>query len=181
MAMKNTDNSYGLITIFLHWLMFVLVVGMLTVGVIMEDMPLGPDKLELYWWHKSFGVTILFLVALRLLWRITNITPKLPDDMNKIQRFLAHSSHFMLYVFLFAMPITGWLMSSYAGFPVPFFEFFKMPDLVSPNKENMELFVQIHEWLAYGLFALIILHLSAALYHHFVLKDNILRRMLGTK
>jgi cytochrome b561 len=119
------------------------------------------------------------LVSLRLGWRLANVTPSYPNDMPPWQKFTAHSVHWLLYGFLFAMPITGYLLTSAAGFAPSFFGLFVVPALIEPNKDLAHLFATIHAWLAYSLIGLLCVHIGAALEHHFVEKDNILRRMLG--
>src|ERR1700744_670451 len=95
-----------------------------------EDLPLGSHKLGLLARHKSFGMTILMLAVLRLIWRLFNKPPPLPADMSKIERLLAHVTHIGLYVLLFAMPLTGWLMSSAKNYSVSWFGFFISPALL---------------------------------------------------
>lgn len=178
MQWRNTDARYGAVSKLFHWVMALGIIGMLGVGLYMTDLPMSPDKFEIYGLHKAIGAVILFLAVLRVLWRFTAHVPALPSDMPRWQVWGAHLSHLALYGFLFAMPVTGWLMSSAAGFPVSVFGLFTLPNLVAPNDELRVLFATAHEWLAFGLMALIAAHLGAALEHHFLRRDNILRRML---
>jgi cytochrome b561 len=178
MQMTNTVTRYGAVIIVLHWFMALLIIGMLGVGLYMVGVPVGLLKLKLYGWHKEFGILVLMLVTFRIGWRLTNVTPALPLDMPWIQKFLAHSVHLALYLLMFAMPITGWLMTSAAGLPPSFFGLFVLPPLVAPNQDLFKLFVWVHTWLAYGFIGLICAHAGAALQHHFIEKDNILRRIL---
>lgn len=161
--------------------MAVLIIGMLTVGLIMTDMPLSPDKIQLYGLHKSFGLTILGLVFLRLSWRLTSITPPLPGHMGTLQRVTAHASHLALYGLMVAMPLTGWLMSSSSGFPVSWFGLFQAPDLVSPDKSLQPILKGMHTVGAYLFIGLIAIHIMAALYHHLICKDSILTRMIKSR
>jgi cytochrome b561 len=179
MQLTNTPNRYGIVAITLHWLIAIIVICMLVVGLYMVTLKLGPLKLDLFRYHKEFGLLVLMLAALRIGWRLANITPGYPADMPVWQKFLAHSVHWLLYGFLFAMPITGYLLTSAAGFPPSFFGLFVVPPLIAPNQELANLFGTIHQWLAYSLIILICGHVGAALEHHFVEQDNILRRMLG--
>ncbi len=176
--LKNTSERYGLVATLLHWLMGLAIIGMLAVGLYMTGLELSPDKLKLYGLHKAIGITLLSAFILRVLWRLVNVIPSLPDAIPAWERWAAHASHFLLYTLMLAMPMTGWLMSSYAGFPVSVFGLFTMPDLVAADKEMAEVMKEVHEWLAYGLIALITVHAGAALKHHFIDKDMILRRML---
>lgn len=176
MQFKNSEDRYGLISKIFHWLMACLVIGMLTVGLYMVTLPLSPQKFKFYGWHKEIGMTLLLLAFLRLFWRMRNKVPLLA--LPKFEKIAAWAMHWVLYGFMFAMPFTGWLMTSAAGFPVSFFGWFTIPNLISPNEEHRKFFGMLHEWLAYGLIAAIILHTTAALKHHFIDKDEILRRMV---
>ncbi len=135
------------------------------------------EKLRLYGIHKEFGILILMLVMFRIVWRIGNIVPLLPSTIPWWQKLAAHTVHWMLYGFMFALPITGWLMTSAAGLPPSFFGFFTLPSLIEPNDALLGLFENIHSWLAYGLIATFCAHVGAALKHHFINKDEVLRRM----
>lgn len=177
MQLTNTENRYGIVTIFLHWLMAILIIGLLALGLYMVALPISHQKLKLYGWHKEYGLLALALVIFRLIWRLTNITPSL--SLPLLEKIAARSVHWAFYIFLFAMPITGWLITSAAGLPASFFGLFVLPNLISPNEELRVLFQEIHKWLGYGLIATIVLHASAALKHHFINKDDILRRMLS--
>jgi cytochrome b561 len=143
-----------------------------------EGLPLGPDKISTLASHKSFGITILALVILRLVWRLANPPPALPVNMKSWERTVARATHVLLYVLLFAVPISGWLMSSAANFPVSWFGLVQLPDFVQPNHDLHEQYESLHEGLNTAMFALAVAHILAALRHHFLLKDTVLRRML---
>lgn len=177
MPIKNAENSYGVIAILLHWVMALLLIGLLILGLYMVAVPISLEKLKLYGWHKEYGMLALMLVMIRIVWRVANIIPSLSLPLWEI--IAARTVHWAFYGFMFAMPITGWIITSAAGLPVSFFGLFVFPDLVSPNPDLMKLFQEIHEWLGYGLIATIVLHTSAALKHHFINKDDILKRMLS--
>lgn len=178
MYWKNRPENYGFVAKSFHWVMALLIIGMLALGLYMDGLPLSADKLRLYGIHKATGAIILFLVALRLIWRLVNLVPPLPSTLPKWQRLGAHLGHLGLYALMFAMPVTGWLLSSAAGFPVSVFGLFTLPNLISPDPQLRELFSGAHELLANALIVLIIAHVAAALKHHFIDKDTILRRML---
>jgi len=178
MAIQNTTQRWGSGAQLLHWTIVVLVIVQVTLALMADDLPNSMRKLTLLARHKSFGITILALVILRLLWRWVNATPALPDTLKPYERFLARFTHAALYVLLFAMPLSGWMMSSARGFPVSWFGFIQLPDLVPKNKSLYDAFVTTHETLAWTLAAVVTLHVAAALKHHFVLKDDTLRRML---
>ncbi|KTC87545.1 MULTISPECIES: cytochrome b [Legionella] len=177
MRIRNSETHFGLITILLHWIIAILIIGLLALGLYMVDLPISLEKLKLYGWHKEYGLLALALVILRLGWRLINITPNLSIPF--LEKIAARAVHWAFYGFMFAMPITGWLVTSSAGLPASFFGLFTLPDLVGPNHENLVFFTSLHEWLGYGLIATIILHTLAALKHHFINKDDILRRMIS--
>jgi len=162
----------------LHWVVVALILVQVTLGLIAADLPLGLKKLAMLARHKSFGITILGLATLRLLWRWTNPTPPLPDDLRPYERVLAHFTHAALYVLLFAMPLSGWMMSSARGFPVSWFGLIQLPDLVPKSQPLYDALLRTHDLLAIALGAVVLLHVAGALKHHFVLKDDVLRRML---
>ncbi len=178
MDFRNSAQRYGVIAQSFHWVMALLIIGMLALGLYMVGLPINALKLKLYGWHKALGVLILMLVFLRLLWRFTNRVPPLPSTLPVWQRFAAHSVHVALYLFMFALPVSGWMLSSASGLPVSFFGLFVLPDLVLPSEYWRATFGLIHKWLGYALIAAICAHVGAALQHHFINKDDILRRML---
>ncbi len=180
MSIRNTTRRWGAIAQLLHWLVVLLIIAQFTLALMADDLPAGMKKLVLLSRHKSIGITILGLVFLRLGWRWANLTPTLPATLKPYERVLARGTHLLLYVLLFAIPLTGWTMSSARGFPVSWFGFFQLPDLVPKNKALYEVLGSTHETLAWTLVAVVALHIGAALKHHFMLKDDVLRRMLPT-
>jgi cytochrome b561 len=177
MRIKNSTNHFGLVAILLHWIMAVLIIGMLILGLYMVTLPISLEKLKLYGWHKEYGFLILALAIFRLLWRLRNVTPLL--SLPPLERIAARMVHWAFYGFMFALPITGWLITSAAGLPVSFFGLFTLPNLIAPNEGLRQLFGTVHQWLGYVLILTICLHISAALKHHFINKDDILKRMLS--
>ena len=176
MQLTNTENRYGLVSIVFHWTMAFIVILMLCLGLYMTNLPVSLQKLKLYGWHKEWGLIILMLISMRFLWRLFSIIPSL-SELPWWERKAAKVVHWAFYIVLFAMPVTGWLMSSFASLPVSFFGLFVMPDIVSPSEEKRMLFAEIHEWLTYILIAMIVLHVAAALKHYVIDKDDILQRM----
>lgn len=162
----------------LHWLMAILLFGLLALGFYMHDLPLSPDKLKLYSWHKWAGVTAFLLVGFRLLWRLAHRPPALPESMPKLMQFAAHAGHLMLYLLMIAIPLTGWLMSSAKGFQTVYFGVLPIPDLLDKNKEVGDLLALVHKSLNLLFIAVLAGHIGAALKHHFIDKDDILTRML---
>jgi cytochrome b561 len=178
---KNTERYYGLISIVFHWLMAVLIIVLIALGLYMVALPdigFNTRKLTIIFVHKELGVLVLTLVSIRLIWRLCNVVPRLSGHMPTWQKLAAHTSHWALYGFMFALPISGWLMSSASGIPMTFLGLFELPNLISPNIYKMQLLIEIHKWLAYGLIVTILVHISAALMHHFIYKDDTLRKML---
>ncbi|MBA3813298.1 MAG: cytochrome b [Alphaproteobacteria bacterium] len=157
--------------------MAILIIGQLALGFYMVDLPSGLQKIELIGWHKEIGVCILLLVTLRLAWRMRNISPLPPKHTPYWQQLAATGVHYLLYAVIFALPLTGWLLSSAAGHPVSFFGFFVLPGLISPNKHLAFLFFTAHQWLAFGLMGLLVVHVGAVFYHYVFYKHNILRRI----
>jgi cytochrome b561 len=162
----------------LHWLIALMVFGLLAVGLYMTELNTTPQKIQLYMTHKSVGLTVLLLMALRLLYRWRNPAPALPEAMPAWQKRAAALTHVMLYLLLLAMPISGWLMNSASGFPMKYFGWFRVPDLIARDAERLAFFKAAHEYIAWTLIALIVLHVLAALKHHLLNRDDILRRML---
>lgn len=177
MRLKNSSTHFGLVAIFLHWFMALLIIGLLAEGLYMVYMPVSLQKLMFYGWHKEYGLLALALVMLRFIWRLTNQVPQLA--LPKLEILAARAVHYAFYGFMFAMPITGWLLTCAAGLPPSFFGLFTLPNVIAANEENRLLLQTVHQFLGYGLIACICLHTAAALKHHFINKDNILKRMIS--
>lgn len=169
---------YSTVAIGFHWLLAVLIVGTFGVGLYMADLPVSPGRLKLFNYHKWAGVTILALSALRLLWRLTHAAPALPVSMRTWQQRASHSAHIALYVLFFAVPLLGWAYSSAAGYPIVWFGWVQLPDFVAKNRELAEAIKPLHEISAKLLALLVLVHIAAALKHHFVDRDGVLSRML---
>ena len=178
MAIRNSTTRWGTLSQFLHWLIVVLIITQVILGNIAADLPIGMHKLAMFARHKSVGLTILGLAVLRLAWRWVNPTPLLPGTLKPYERVLAGLTHAGLYVLLFAMPLTGWMMTSARGFPASWFGFFQLPDFVPKNDSLYKAMKETHDTLALALYAIVFLHVVGAMKHHFVLKDDVLRRML---
>lgn len=176
--LRNDDARYGTVAQTLHWLIAALVAVMFGLGWYMADLPLGQHKFDMYQLHKSIGITILVLAAVRLLWRVFNPAPPLPGSMPPWQRTAAHISHALLYVLLFAQPVIGFLQSNAANFPVVWWGVVRLPPLIGSDEPLAETLVEVHVWNSRLLLLLVVIHAGAALRHHFVLKDDVLRRML---
>ncbi len=177
MPARNTSERYGYVAQGLHWLIVGLLIVQVTLAKIAAGLPLGLDRLALLARHKSFGITILALAVIRLGWRLYDRPPPLPP-MPRWQLVAARVNHAALYILLFAMPITGWIMSSASNYPVSWFGLVQLPDLAAPDRALKELLKLVHKSLSYGLFALVGLHLAGALKHQLVDRDGLLFRML---
>ena len=177
MRLKNSTDRFGLVSILFHWIMAVIVISLLMVGLYMVSLPASPEKQNLYGLHKAFGLLILALTLPRLVWRFVNVVPSL--SLPRWERLSALFVHYAFYVFLIAMPLSGWLLSSAAGYAPSFFGLFDLPLLIKPNDALRPIFQTIHAWTGYGLIATICLHTAAAFKHHFIDKDSILKRMIS--
>jgi len=169
---------YTRTAIFLHWLVALGLVGTFAMGFYMHDMPLSPSKLQLYSWHKWAGVTLFFVILVRLGWRVAHTPPPLPEMMSAPMRFAAHAAHCVMYALMVAIPLTGWLMSSAQGFQVVWFGVAPLPDLLPKDAGLAELLKSVHMVLNYTLLALVVTHIGAALKHHYIDKDGVLASML---
>jgi cytochrome b561/polyisoprenoid-binding protein YceI len=179
MQWKNTALRWGSISRLFHWVIVALIITQFVLANMAEGLPLGMAKLATLARHKSVGITILSLAVLRLLWRLYNRnSPPLPANLKSYQKGLAHLTHYGLYLLLFAMPLSGWMMSSAKNYPVSWFGFFTLPNLVQPDEGVFEFMKSTHGLLAGTLLVLTTLHVLAALYHHFMKKDDVLKRML---
>jgi cytochrome b561 len=169
---------YGAVAQTLHWLIAALVFTMFGLGWYMADLPLGQQKFDLYQLHKSLGITIFGLAVVRLLWRWSHPAPPLPASMPLWQRAAARTSHALLYLMLLVQPLIGFLQSNAANFPVVLWGVVPLPALIASDEALGETLVVLHRWNSRLLLLLIAVHVAAALRHHFVLKDDVLRRML---
>ena len=164
--------------IVLHWVAAALILGNVAFGLYMVDLPLSPAKLRYYAWHKWVGVTVFLLSAARLLWRLGHPAPALPASMPAWQRKAAHLSHVFLYALFFAAPLSGWLFSSAAGFPTVYLGLVQLPDLLAKNRELADVLKVVHRVITWSLGGLALVHAAAAIKHHAVDRDDVLRRML---
>lgn len=176
MGLKNTTDKYGIMAKLFHWPMAIIMMGLIILGLYMSALDPSPDKYELYGLHKSFGLLILWMVGLRILWRFYTKPPQTHKNHQKWERTLAKIVHFVLYVSMIGMPLTGWLMSSAGGHAVSFFGL-SVPALMGENKNFGGLMNDTHRILSYMLIGTILLHVAGALKHHFIDKDDTFKRM----
>jgi cytochrome b561 len=174
--MPSAPVRYTTTAIVLHWLLGLALVGSFSVGLYMNELPMSPQRLKLINWHKWAGIVILTLSLLRLLWRLSHRPPAdLP--MPAWQQRAAHLTHRALYLLFFAVPLAGWSYSSAAGFPVVVFGVLPLPDFVPADKALADLLKTTHQTLAFALAFLVLVHVGAALKHHVIDRDGLLRRM----
>ena len=178
MRLTNSETGYGLVHWAIHWATVGLVFWLFYLGWTMVDLPLSPQKFQDYALHKSLGLTVLALAALRLLWRRLNTVPPLPDGMARHETILAKATHHGIYVLLLLIPLTGWLYSGATASPANYFGFFTVPDLVPANETLAAALKTVHLVAGYLLALAILLHVAGALKHHFVNRDAVLKRML---
>jgi len=180
---RNTGQRYGLAAIGLHWAGALLLFALLALGLWMVRLPdvgYNTVKIVLILAHKQLGVFAFMFAALRLAWRAAQPLPALADGLPRWQQFAARFVHLCLYGLMLALPLTGWLMSSAAGFPVSLLGGPALPDLVPTSDPLFRGFALVHRWLAYALLVGVSIHAGAALRHHFVRRDETLLKMLGT-
>lgn len=177
MSVQALDR-YHKISILLHWLIAALVFLMLGLGAFMDEIGNQSLKMAAFTFHKSLGLTILVLMIIRLGWRWSHPAPALPSQMVSWERFLSKLTHGLFYLILILMPLDGWIMSMAAGHPVNFFWLGTIPSFVPESRSLAAIMAEVHEFLAWTLLSLILLHTAAALKHHFYDKDNVLTRML---
>lgn len=178
---RNSEDRFGTVAILLHWLMAFLIIGLVVLGLYMVRLPdagFDTKKITLILFHKEVGVLVLVLFAIRLAWRITQVLPLLEEGLPDWQKIAARFVHLSFYALMFALPVSGLLMSSAAGIPVSFFGLFMLPDLLPHDEYLFQKLIEIHKWLAYGLILLLFIHAGAALQHHLWFKDDTLRKML---
>jgi cytochrome b561/polyisoprenoid-binding protein YceI len=178
------QNSYTPVAKGFHWLIALLILIQFPLGWVMDSFS-GLQKFQAYNWHKSIGITVLALMALRLLWRLFNPAPALPSSMPKLERTGAHLAHLGLYIVIFLITLAGWALISVADKPSVLFQYTRFPLLpwlsdlpAAQKKEYAEFFQEAHEVLGYVLLGLLALHVAAVARHAFLLKDGISGRML---
>jgi cytochrome b561 len=178
-----TKTEYDGVAKTLHWLIAVAVLTMLALGFLMTSEYVdGHLRSTLLQWHKSLGTSIFLLALVRLGWRLKHPPPALPSYLPQWEKFAAHFSHILLYVLIIVMPLTGWIIISTFPHPSLFFGLFPIPNLPVlsdlPNKKEIrEIVVSVHGTLAWSIFLLILVHIGAALKHHFISRNDILMRM----
>ncbi|MBI1308976.1 MAG: hypothetical protein GC129_03820 [Proteobacteria bacterium] len=172
----RTPTRYGPVAQSLHWLIAALILFQLYVGLTIDSYATF-TKFTLIQWHKSIGLTVLILVFIRAMWRFTNPAPMLPAGTPLWQRVTAHTTHLMLYALMVLMPLSGWVFSDASGYHPNLFGL-TVPVISTVDKPLSHTFKALHYWGGYAFLVLLALHLGAALYHHLIVRDAILTRML---
>jgi cytochrome b561 len=176
--LRNTANRYGLVSQLFHWLVVGLILVQYAWAWRIDNAEGFRLRLELVTQHKTIGMVVLGLAALRLLWRLFNRPPPLPVGMKAWERFAAHAGHWALYALIFAMPLSGWLYSSAAGLGEYWWGPVSFPSLIAAGEAMEDLFAVVHQGLAITLAVVAGIHVLAALRHQFLLKDGLMKRML---
>lgn len=174
-----SDGKYTTTAIFFHWTIAALMICGATIGLTMTGIPhVTPEKLRFYVWHKSLGVTVFALAALRIAWRATHPAPPLPAQMGAWQRSAAQLVHLLLYLLMLAIPVAGYLDSCAAGAPIVYWGMVKLPRLISPDPTLKLVFRTVHLSLNYALLVFVAAHVAAAVKHQWLDRDHLLSRML---
>jgi len=183
---SGKTTRYGTVAITLHWLIAIGILMLIGMGLVMDHLKLEPMRLfQLYQSHKSIGITVMFLIAARVGWRLTHKAPVLPGSMPASERLAASVTHAILYGLQVLLPLSGWALvsASILGIPTVLYGTIPWPDLPFlsslPDKAPAEALLKtVHHWAAWTLLAVIVLHIAAALRHHFILRDSTFSRML---
>jgi cytochrome b561 len=176
--LRNDAESWGAPAKLLHWAMAGLILAQVVLGILAVTWRLSPTKLNLYFWHKSTGMLLLALLALRVLWRLANRAPTLPAALPDWERAAAHASHALLYALMAALPLSGWIVNAAANIPLRIFGLVPLPAIVAPDQALADIAVWVHRGLLVLLALVLVAHIGAALRHHFVKRNTVLMRML---
>lgn len=178
MQWLNDRERYGVLSIIMHWFMLLLIVGVYVCADLREIFPKGSDLREgMKVWHNMLGLLVFVLAWLRLALLLPGVRPVEDSHSPRWQKFMAKLMHAALYALMIALPLTGWLALSAGGKPIPFFGL-DLPPLMDPDKSVSRFIKEIHEFGGKAGYALIGLHAAAALFHHYVTRDNTLLRIL---
>jgi cytochrome b561 len=161
-----------------HWLVAACVLAMIPVGFVMIRIAPGDLQNALFDMHRSLGFVVLMLMVVRYTYRLTAGAPEPEPSLGAFQRGVSAMVHHMLYLLLLVQPLVGWAATSAFGAPSTVFRLIRMPDFVDKNEALSKTLFQIHNLLGFVIAGLLVLHISAALYHHFIRRDGVLRRML---
>ena len=181
MIHKSVRTRYSLRSQWMHVLMALMVIGLLLIGVFLEDFPSSIQG-NMYMLHKSFGLVVLALMFFRLLFILLDGRPKLPMDTPIYERVLSKFVQYSLYVLLIAMPVSGWIMSVAAGYTPVLFDVWVMDlPFIAKNKVLAEQYSALHYYFAWTIFALLVLHILGNIKHYFFNKDQVVQSMWNFK
>ena len=178
--LRNTLESWGWPARAFHWIVAAMVLGLFAHGLWMEVLPEEQERFQL-WLHVAVGITLLLIAAAGFVWWLLNVVPAEPAGSPAWRRNGARLMHWGLYALIFAVTLTGWALTGTLRAPVgiDLFGVINVPQLLAPGSAYHELLEEAHELLANVLIALVAVHVAAALYHHFIVRDGVLLRMLG--
>ncbi|GDY25621.1 cytochrome b [Agarivorans sp. Toyoura001] len=175
MNVKNNSTQFGLVSKLIHWLMAALIIALVAIALYMDTLPRGAEKSELFSLHKGLGVIALASIFLRIIWhRITKVPSPIGEG---IKLKMAHAGHLALYLLMLAMPISGMIMSLAGGHAINFFDLFTIAGFAEKNEWLNGIASEVHYYAAQALYVTLAAHVGAALYHHFLLKDDTIKRM----
>lgn len=177
-------QRYHVGAIILHWVVALFLLATLFLGLFLDQIPNGPDKFTAYQLHKSLGISVLLLGVFRLIWRLTHKVPALPADMPAWEKLVAHVTHWIFYILIIGIPLSGWALVSASPLNIPtmLYGLVQWPhlpgfDMVENRKALKDMIGDVHEFLAYSVLVLFVLHVGAALRHHFIMRDETILRM----
>jgi len=173
MAQNYTRTAIGL-----HWIMAILIFAAFGLGLIVSDMTFSPTSLKYISYHKWLGVTVFLFAVLRVIWRLTHTAPALDAGLSRFEKIAANATHHLLYVLIFAVPLSGYFYSLAAGFPIVYLGIIPIPSLIGPHPEIAGTLKEVHEIFVYGMAGLVGLHVAGALKHYVIDRDGTLARML---
>jgi len=180
MPIRNPTDRWGVVSIGFLWLTLIIIFGFAPFGYLMQELPNSPFKIQVFMLHKSFGLTVLALTILRLLWRLFAGAPAPVANTPAWQDWIAKATHGLMYALLLLVPLSGWWFNSAAGFPLKWFGLFSLPKLGAYDPTIKELAAERHGDLFLILATVVVVHAGAALWHHYRQRDLTLKRMLPT-
>lgn len=178
MKLGNSAGRWGLVSRLLHWFMAVTIIFMLGLGTTMINTRLSPLKLEMFMVHKSIGMLLLLAIIIRILWRLINPAPNAPSFFSTLQKRLVFFGQLFMYLLMLCIPISGWVINSAANFPLQWFGLFQIPAITDPSLVIEDYAKTIHLVMVSTLAAVAFVHIASALHHHWLLRNDVLRRML---
>jgi cytochrome b561 len=182
MALRNSSSEFGSLAKWLHWLVALGICVLIYVGLEQAGMERGPEKMEVRALHSSIGLVVLLLMTVRFIWRWMNEVPAHPEGMAAWQKSSSTLIHWGLYIAVFVQLLSGPMTTATGGGAIPFFGLFSIPLPVAENEDMHHLYEEIHEFTWKIVAALLIAHILGALYNHFILKNDVLRRVtVGVK